>query len=262
MFSIRLRPNLGEHGAAMKKLLTWMGFLQLGLALLAGPVARAGDLAAPAPAMEPIRDKDGVVLRNPKILSFNGVDFQVEHDGGVAKIPHSRMPAAIQRKYFPDTEKAMVEEAMRKEAVARAQEQAMLELQRSLAERALRNRVDQARPDANGRTRVTPFGRSQAQGGAEIQRAEMTVQKGVTTDVRLPSGTVVMQFLLVEASDDRVLYRTNGDSGLRTFTPSTGMEGSGKNLTTLAQGENFRISWVNTLRRMSDTGVLLVEYQP
>jgi len=242
-------------------LLARMGFALWGLGLLAFPV-RGGELADPAPAMEPIRSKEGTILRNPRILSFNGADFQVEHDGGVAKVPYDRMPAAIKRKYFPDAEKVMVEEALRKEAMAKAQEQAMLELQRSLAERALRSRADQLRPDPNGKVRITPYGRSQAPAAEpESSKTELVVQKGITTDVKLPSGQVVMQFLLVDASDDRVLYRTNGDSGLRTFTPASGMEGSGKNLTTIAQGGGYRVSWVNTLRRLADTGVLLVEFQ-
>ena len=69
-------------------------------ALLALVLLGAGPLPAQeAAAPEVIRNATGQALRNPRILSFNGAVFQVEHTDGVAGVPWERMPPAWRAGY-------------------------------------------------------------------------------------------------------------------------------------------------------------------
>ncbi len=74
----------------------------LGL-LLALPGARAAD---PAPAPVVVKNSAGEKLDNPRIISFDGETFHVEHDGGVAAVAWDSMPPALRQGYRYDPTKA------------------------------------------------------------------------------------------------------------------------------------------------------------
>ena len=42
-----------------------------------------------------MRGSNGQPLTNAKVLSFDGLEFQVEHDGGIARVHWDRMPVAL-----------------------------------------------------------------------------------------------------------------------------------------------------------------------
>lgn len=49
----------------------------------------------------------GEPLRNARIVRFDGLKFEVEHDGGVASIPWGRMPEEIRRRFPFDPNRAL-----------------------------------------------------------------------------------------------------------------------------------------------------------
>ncbi len=62
--------------------------------------------ATPAPVEAVVRNRDGEVLRNARILRFDGEIFQIEHDGGIASIAWAKMPESIRRAYPRDPTRA------------------------------------------------------------------------------------------------------------------------------------------------------------
>ncbi len=70
---------------------------------LAATAARATD---PAPAPPVVMNSAGEKLTNPRVLSFDGEKFQVEHDGGVAAVAYESMPEALRQGYQLDPAKA------------------------------------------------------------------------------------------------------------------------------------------------------------
>ena len=70
-------------------------------------LAVAGVWAAdPAPAPAVVTNSAGEALSNPRVLSFDGEVFQVEHDGGVAAVAWASMPPALRQGYRYDPAKA------------------------------------------------------------------------------------------------------------------------------------------------------------
>ncbi len=124
----------------------------VGLALsFVGQAARGADILPPQATKdtdEPIRDKSGTILLHPHISDFDGADFTVEHDGGIARVPYAAMPLAYRRFFMPDPERAKEAEDKRKKLVEDAQRQAILEVQRGILERQLRAKAEAKRARA------------------------------------------------------------------------------------------------------------------
>ena len=107
-------------------------------------------------ATDPIRDRNGTILLHPHISDFDGADFTVEHDGGIARVPYASMPLAYRRFFMPDPERAREAAERQRKLVEDAQRQAVLEVQRGILERQLRAKADAKRADPTSDTGNTP----------------------------------------------------------------------------------------------------------
>lgn len=74
------------------------------LAILFALTAAGGQAPTPAPvaASTVLSNSYGEPLGHPRILSFDGETFQVEHDGGVAAVPWGKMPEPMRKGYTLD----------------------------------------------------------------------------------------------------------------------------------------------------------------
>lgn len=78
-------------------------------------VATAQKLEAPVPVAGVVLNVDGEVLVRPRILSFDGMKFDVEHDLGIASIIWQRMPEEIRQRFPFDPTRAQALEQMAEE---------------------------------------------------------------------------------------------------------------------------------------------------
>lgn len=86
----------------MRAILLWLAGGALGLGGLAGQ-----DAEPPRGESAPvIRDYRNRPLKNPRVVRFDGLQFDVEHDGGVAKVPWQRMPEDVRARFPLDPARA------------------------------------------------------------------------------------------------------------------------------------------------------------
>ncbi len=226
----------------------------LGLEPSAFAEEAATGLTAPAPPSAPIRSRSGDILTHPRIVSFNGAEFVVEHDGGVARVPYEVMPPAVQRRYLRDPERAKeeAEELKRKQMTNEAQRKAIEDLQKVILLRKL-----QAAAQRGG----APAPTDPAAPGAKTERTrfEITLRKGEATDLEPLGGPpVILQFL--NNTDTTVIYRKPPETKAFGVAISRGgLESAGGNLTPILKQSGITIYWVETLRRPTDCGIFLIE---
>jgi hypothetical protein len=235
--------------------------------------ARGADILPPQAAKnleEPIRDRSGAILLHPHITDFDGGEFTVEHDGGIARISYADMPLAYRRYFMPDPERAKEEADRRKKLVEDAQRQAILEVQRGILERQMRASADAKRAQQHpaalrqGPTYELPtaYTSREANDPAKPMRFEITVTQGVLTEL-FPLGGPVMSIELVGVDDDAIAVRRSRRERPQTVAVRHGRESDGQNLTWLYSDKaGASIYWADTLRRPADGGILVIEYAP
>lgn len=147
---------------------------------------------------EPVRDRTGTVLANPHITDFDGADFTVEHNGGIAWIPYEQMPLAYWKFFLPDPERAQEETERRRKMVEDAQRQAILEVQRGMLERQMRANIDAKKAQQlpvlkQGPTSDPPsaYTSREINDPAKPMRFEISLPSGVVTDL-FPLGGPLM----------------------------------------------------------------------
>lgn len=248
-------------------------FAAAGLAIgSAGLRAQNPDLPAERPGkngMVPIRDRTGAVLENPRITDFDGADFTVEHNGGIARVPYERMPLAYQRFFMPDPERAKEESERRRKLVEDAQRQAILEVQRGVLERQMRASMDAKKSSAGSAIRPGPtydppssYTSREVNDPAKPMRFEVAIKQGVVTDL-FPLGGPIMSLELVAVDDDAIAVRRSRHERSLTVTVRHGREDAGQNLTFLYSDQHgSSVYWLDSLRKPSDGGLLVIEYAP
>jgi hypothetical protein len=245
----------------------------LGLLLpLAGLFAQGAD-APPPPATkdaeEPIRDRNGIILLHPHISDFDGADFTVEHDSGIARVPYAAMPLAYRRFFMPDPDRAKEEAERRKKLVDDAQRQAILEVQRGILERQLRAKAEAKRSDSPPGIRYGPtyevptaYTSREVNDPTKAMRFEVTLKQGELTEL-FPLGGPLMSLELVSVDDDVVRVRRSRKEQTQTVRVRHGREAEGQNLTWLFSDKHgTSIYWADTLRRPPEGGIFVIEYAP
>lgn len=249
--------------------------LALALALtLAAAEGRAQrpDLRADRPAKEtaePIRDRTGAVLDNPRITDFDGADFTVEHHGGIARIPYDQMPLAYRKFFLPDPEHGKEEAERRKKMVEDAQRQAILEVQRGVLERQMRASLEAKRAQQTNAVRPGPnydlptaYTSRETNDPTKPMRFEVSLHQGVVTDL-FPLGGPLMSLELVAVDDDVIAVRRSRHERSLVAKIQHGREESGQNLTWLYSDKNgCSVYWLDTLRKPADSGIFIIEYAP
>lgn len=234
------------------------------------PAGPAGDLAAPPPPREPIRNRAGDILEQTRILKFDGAEFSVEHLGGIARVPYGIMPEFYRRKYFFDPERAEEAEIARREMVELAQRKALLEVQRGILERRMRYEMENGRAKSSvpsappsgvaGASASTRFTSRELNDPTLPMRFEVAVRQNEAANLQ-DLGGPPFQLQLLIIGDTHVLFRTSTANMRATKVAiAHGMESSGQNLAPIFQNSGCTVYWVDTLRRPADGGILLVEY--
>lgn len=96
-------------------------WLPLCLVVTAGlATAQDAEPAGPSPTPLAIADSTGQPLRNARIVLFDGVKFEIEHDDGLITIPWQRMPDELRWRYPFDARRAAQLEAQAAERRAAA----------------------------------------------------------------------------------------------------------------------------------------------
>ncbi len=245
----------------------------MGLALsFPGHRASGEDSVPPAATKDledAIRDRNGTILLHPHIYEFDGADFMVEHDGGIARVPYTSMPLAYRRFFMPDPERAREEAERRKKIVDDAQRQAILEVQRGILERQMRAKAEARRADAVPGIRYGPtydlptaYTTREVNDPAKAMRFEVTLSRNVLTEL-FPLGGPIMSLELVAVDEDAVMVRRSRQERVKTVPVRHGREAEGQNLTWLySDQQGTSIYWVDTLRRPVDGGIFVIEYAP
>ena len=245
----------------------------VGLAVIAfARCASGADVLPPQAtkdATDPIRDRNGVILVHPHISDFDGAEFTVEHDGGIARVPYALMPEAYRRFFMPDPERAREEAEKKKKMVEDAQRQAILEVQRGMLERQLRAKAEVKRGEPSTAVRQGPtydlptaYTSREANDPAKPMRFEVSIQQNVLTDL-FPLGGPQMTLELVAVDDDSVAVRRTRRERPHVVPVRHGREAEGQNLTWLYSDKHgSSVYWLDTLRRPPDGGIFVIEYAP
>jgi hypothetical protein len=220
-------------------------------------------------ADDPIRDRSGAILLHPHISDFDGAEFTVEHDGGIARVPYDAMPLAYRRFFMPDPERAKEEADRRKKLVDDAQRQAILEVQRGLLERQMRAKAEAKRSEVSSGIRYGPtydlptaYTSREANDPAKPMRFEITIKQGVLTEL-FPLGGPLMSLELVAVDEDAVAVRRSRHERTQSVQVRHGREAEGQNLTWLYSDKSgTSIYWLDTLRRPPESGIFVIEYSP
>jgi hypothetical protein len=251
------------------KALIRVAAIGLALSILEWP-ARGADILPPQAtknADEPIRDRTGAILVHPHISDFDGADFTVEHDGGIARVPYDRMPLGYRRFFMPDPERAKEEAERRRKMVEDAQRQAILEVQRGLLERQMRAGVEAKRTQQSSAIHQGPtydlpnaYTSREVNDPAKPMRFEIIIKQGVLTEL-FPLGGPIMTIELVAVDEDAVIVRRSRRERSQLVAIRHGREGEGQNLTWLYSDKNgTSVYWLDTLRRPADGGIFVIEY--
>jgi hypothetical protein len=217
----------------------------------------------------PIRDRTGAILVHPHISDFDGAEFTVEHDGGIARVPYEQMPLAYRRFFMPDPDRAKEEADRKRKMVEDAQRQAILEVQRGLLERQMRAGVDAKRAQQSSTVRQGPtydlptaYTSREANDPTKPMRFEIVLKQGVLTEL-FPLGGPIMSLELVAVDDNAVAVRRSRRERTLTVSVRHGREGDGQNLTWLYSDKNgASIYWLDSLRKPADSGIFVIEYAP
>ncbi len=134
------------------------------LGMILAPLGTPAGEPVPAPVI--VTNSAGERLENPQIISFDGVSFQVAHEGGVAVVAWASMPEDLRRGYQYDPAKAERTRQGR-------------EIRRQVA-------VDEARADGDGQE----FSEAEVAPEASPEATPLVIERDIRINDRIIMSTI------------------------------------------------------------------------